>query len=74
MLWVITTAQLRNCATTQLRNCATAAIAAGGVLFQLGAMSVWVAIMSLALKTLAFAGVVLMLPLCGWYVWRRWNS
>ena len=58
MLWVIT----------------TAAIAAGGALFQLGAMSVWVAIMSLALKTLAFAGVVLMLALCGWYVWRRWNS
>ena len=58
MLWVIT----------------TAAIAAGGALFQLGAMSVWVAILSLALKTLAFAGVVLMLPLCGWYVWRRWNS
>lgn len=58
MLWVIT----------------TAAIAAGGALFQLGAMSVWVAILSLALKALAFTGVVLLLALCGWYVWRRWNS
>ena len=63
MLWVITTAQLR--------NCATAAIAAGGALFQLGAMSVWVAILSLALKTLAVIGVASVLPLCGWYVWRR---
>jgi hypothetical protein len=58
MLWVIT----------------TAAIAAGGALFQLGAMSVWVAILLLTLKTLAVTGVVLVLAICGWYVWRRWHS
>lgn len=57
MLWVIT----------------TAAIAAGGALFQLGALSVWVAILLLALRTLTVTGVVLVLALCGWYVWRRRN-
>ena len=58
MLWVIT----------------TAAITVGSVLFQLGAMSVWVAILSLALKALAVTGGALLLVLCGWYVWRRWNT
>ena len=58
MLWVIT----------------TAAIAAGGALFQLGAMSVWVAILSLALKALAVTALALLLVLCGRYVWRQWNS
>lgn len=58
MLWVIT----------------TAAIAAGGALFQLGAMSVWVVILLLALRTLTVTGVVVVLALCGWYVWRRWTS
>jgi hypothetical protein len=56
MLWVIT----------------TAAIAAGGVLFQLGVMSVWVAILLLAVRTLVVSGVVFALALCGWYVWHRW--
>ena len=58
MLWVIT----------------TAAITVGSVLFQLGAMSVWVAILSLAFKALAVTGGALLLVLCGWYVWRRWNT
>lgn len=55
MLWVLT----------------TAAIAASSVLFQLGVTSAWVAILSLALRTLAVAGVALVLVLCGWYAWRR---
>lgn len=56
MLWVLT----------------TAAIAVGGSLFQLGAMSVWVVILSLAVRVLALAVVVLALVLCGRCAWRRW--
>ena len=56
MLWVLT----------------TAAIAVGGSLFQLGALSVWVVVLSLAVRVLALAGLVLVLVLCGGYAWRRW--
>ena len=56
MLWVLT----------------TAAIAVGGSLVQLGALSVWVAILSLALRVLVLTGFVLVLAVCGWYGWRRW--
>lgn len=50
---------------------ATAAVGAGGVLFQLGAMSVWVAVLSMTLRAVAAACFVAIAAVIGRLVWCR---
>jgi hypothetical protein len=54
MLWLIT----------------TAAIGAGTVLFQLGVLSVWVTVMSLALRLLVLSAITVLIALAIRHAWR----